>query len=189
MPKATKKAKPSFLTAFENSSAPVEAGSSRKRRGNTSPEVAVKAVPWKPWPYQTRSAQFLVDRAAAGLFLDPGLGKTSSTLAALVKLKEKGLFRHALILAPLRVARNVWPAEVKKWKEFSHLRVVVLHGPKKDELLKEEADICDDAHRLPAAAIGEFPWLPENTSGSGPRGNGLPWASISVASLPKRRHA
>jgi SNF2 family DNA or RNA helicase len=139
-PKATKKAKPSFLTAFESSSSPVEAGSSRKRRGST-PEVAVKAQSWKCHDYQRKAAQFLVDRAAAGLFLDPGLGKTSSTLAALVKLKEKGLFRHALILAPLRVARNVWPAEVKKWKEFSHLRVVVLHGPKKDELLKEEADI------------------------------------------------
>jgi hypothetical protein len=105
------------------------------------PEFAVKAQPWKPHKYQTKAAKFLVDRAAAGLFLDPGLGKTSSTLAALSVLKEKGMFRKALILAPLRVARNVWPAEVKKWKEFSHLKVVVLHGPKKDELLKEEADI------------------------------------------------
>jgi SNF2 family DNA or RNA helicase len=104
-------------------------------------EFAVKAQSWKCHPYQKKAAQFLVDRAAAGLFLDPGLGKTSSTLAALVKLKEKGMFRHALILAPLRVARNVWPAEVKKWKEFNHLKVVVLHGPNKDELLKEEADI------------------------------------------------
>jgi superfamily II DNA or RNA helicase len=77
------------MTAFESSSSPVEAGSSRKRRGST-PEVAVKAQSWKCHDYQRKAAQFLVDRAAAGLFLDPGLGKTSSTLAALVKLKEKG---------------------------------------------------------------------------------------------------
>jgi SNF2 family DNA or RNA helicase len=104
-------------------------------------EFVVKAESWKPHAYQRRAAKFLVDRAAAALFLDPGLGKTSSTLAALSVLREKGMFRHALILAPLRVARNVWPAEVKKWKEFNHLKVVVLHGPHKDELLEEEADI------------------------------------------------
>jgi SNF2 family DNA or RNA helicase len=140
-PKATKKAKPSFLTAFENSSAPVEAGSSRKRRGSTPPEVAVKARVWEPLPYQLKAAKFLVDRAAGALFMSPGLRKTSCTLAALTKLREKGMFHHALILAPLRVARSVWPAEIAKWKEFSHLKIVVLHGPKKDALLLKEADI------------------------------------------------
>jgi SNF2 family DNA or RNA helicase len=35
----------------------------------------------------------------------------------------------------------VWPAEVAKWKDFNHLRIVVLHGPKKEQLLQEDADV------------------------------------------------
>lgn len=126
-------------TKKESASSPTPSRG-RKKKGQEL-EHAVKAESWRPHPYQRKAAKFLVDRAAAGLFLDPGLGKTSSTLAALSVLKEKGMFRKALILAPLRVARNVWPMEVKKWKEFSHLKVVVLHGPDKDALLEEEADI------------------------------------------------
>ncbi len=35
----------------------------------------------------------------------------------------------------------VWPYEVRKWTDFKDLKIVVLHGPKKDDLLKEDADI------------------------------------------------
>lgn len=42
-----------------------------------------------------------------------------------------------LVIAPLRVARQTWPAEIAKWQEFSHLRAVVLHGPRKDDYLKK----------------------------------------------------
>ena len=97
--------------------------------------------PWEPHPYQKRAVKFLIERAEAGLFLDPGLGKTSSTLGAFKILRDKKMVRRALILAPLRVAQAVWPEEVKKWKDFEHLRVVVLHGDKKDELVHEDADI------------------------------------------------
>jgi len=73
--------------------------------------------------------------------LDPGLGKTSITLAALKILIKKKLTSKILVIAPLRVCHSVWPAEIKKWKDFKDLKCVVLHGPKKDELLKQEADI------------------------------------------------
>lgn len=46
-----------------------------------------------------------------------------------------------LLIAPLRVCHLVWPAEQQKWTEFNGFKVVVLHGPKKDELLKTDADI------------------------------------------------
>jgi len=45
------------------------------------------------------------------------------------------------VIAPLRVAHSVWPAEAVKWADFKDLRVVVLHGPRKEELLHAEADV------------------------------------------------
>jgi SNF2 family DNA or RNA helicase len=91
---------------------------------------------WQPHDYQLRAVQWLLDRRHAGLFLDPGLGKTSTVLAALTVLRKR-----ALIIAPLRVCYSVWPREVEKWADFSHLSVAILHGTKKEAALARKADI------------------------------------------------
>jgi SNF2 family DNA or RNA helicase len=97
--------------------------------------------PWRPKPYHKRAVRFGVERAAAGFFLDPGLGKTSITLAVFDVLRQQKLTRGVLVIAPLRVAYLVWPREVAKWKDFAHLRVSVLHGPKKAAALRRPADV------------------------------------------------
>ena len=97
---------------------------------------------WTPHQYQKKAIKFMVSQACAGLFLDMGLGKSAITLAAIKLLKEKGYINKTLIICPLRVAHAVWPAEAAKWEEFAHLRVVVLHGPKKQEALAGEWDIA-----------------------------------------------
>lgn len=99
------------------------------------------AAPWKPHNYQKKAVVFLLEHACAGLFLDPGLGKTSITLKALATILKLGLIDKVLIIAPLRVCHSVWPAEIEKWSDFSHLKAVVLHGPNKEELLKSDANI------------------------------------------------
>ena len=91
---------------------------------------------WTPHDYQIRAAQHLLDHGGAGLFLDPGLGKTSVVLAALTKLRAR-----ALVIAPLRVCYSVWPREVEKWADFNHLSVAVLHGQDKEKALLRHADI------------------------------------------------
>lgn len=96
---------------------------------------------WIPHKYQQNAIRFMLERGAAGLFLDPGLGKTSITLAAIKILRDKGYIKRALIIAPLRVAQLVWPMEVVKWAEFNDLRVVVLHGKDKDALARKDADV------------------------------------------------
>lgn len=97
---------------------------------------------WKPKPYQLRAARWLVERGGAGLFLDPGLGKTSITLAAIKTLREVGEARRPfLVVAPLRPAWLVWPAEATKWREFARLRVEVLHGKTKEAALRRPADV------------------------------------------------
>lgn len=97
--------------------------------------------PWQPHAYQKKAVKFLLEHAASALFLDPGLGKTSITLAAIKLLKQKKLLDRVLLIAPLRVCYSVWPKEVEKWEDFGGIRVCVLHGPNKDALLKTDADV------------------------------------------------
>lgn len=99
------------------------------------------SMPWQPHAYQKRAVKFLLEHAASALFLDPGLGKTSIALAAIKFLLKRKMLERVLLVAPLRVCHSVWPNEVEKWDDFHGLRVVVLHGSKKDELLKQDADI------------------------------------------------
>jgi hypothetical protein len=96
---------------------------------------------WSPLPYMRRAVKFLLEHGAAILMLDPGLRKTSITLAAFSFLKKQGVARKMLVIAPLKACYQVWPAEVAKWKDFNHLRIVVLHGPKKEQLLQQDADV------------------------------------------------
>jgi SNF2 family DNA or RNA helicase len=97
--------------------------------------------PWKPHKYQIKAVKRLLENQNQGLLLDPGLGKTSITLAAFSMLKEHGTSRGMLVLSPLRVAHLVWPVEAQKWADFHKLKVSVLHGPKMDALLAEDADV------------------------------------------------
>lgn len=94
-----------------------------------------------PWEYQERAIQFLVEHSNAGLFLAPGLGKTSITLAAFKVLKKVGFVKRMLVIAPLRPCYSVWPLETTKWSDFENFSVGVLHGPKKLKVLNEQHDI------------------------------------------------
>lgn len=62
-------------------------------------------------PYQIEARDFIAQHKRAGLFLDMGLGKTASTLAA---LGPDDL--PALVVAPKRVAETTWPDEVDLWR-------------------------------------------------------------------------
>jgi len=91
--------------------------------------------PWRPHGYQKKAIKFMVQQGAAGLFLSPGLGKTSTTLAAFKVLRKTKLVRRALVIAPLRPATSVWPGEVARWDDFHDITLRVLHGPQKADLL------------------------------------------------------
>lgn len=97
--------------------------------------------PWTPRPYMKRAVKFLLEHACAALFLDPGLGKTSITLAGLSMLLKRKLVKKVLVIAPLRVCYSVWPKEAKKWRDFNHLKIEILHGPGKEDALARDADI------------------------------------------------
>ncbi len=69
------------------------------------------------------------------------MGKTAITLAAIKILKKKKLVDKVLLVAPLRVCHSVWPSEIEKWRDFNKLKICILHGKYKDDLLKSDADI------------------------------------------------
>lgn len=96
---------------------------------------------WKPPAYQRRAVKFLLEHGAAALFLDPGLGKTSVTLAACKILLKEGVMKGAVVVAPLRPAKTTWGKEAAKWVDFEGLDVVVLHGPSKERLVREKHDV------------------------------------------------
>ena len=86
----------------------------------------------------------MLSRPEAGLFFDPGLGKTRTVLTALKILRtprNKGKIwaRRTLVVAPLRVAQEVWRQEAAKWQ--TGLRVELLHGKDKDDALDRDADV------------------------------------------------
>lgn len=89
-----------------------------------------------PEPYQRDASQWLLDHEHAALFSGMGLGKTAATLYALRELFADGQIHGALIVAPLRVAKITWPEEVKKWREFAWMKVLVLRGKKDYEEMK-----------------------------------------------------
>lgn len=97
-----------------------------------------------PHDYQTRAIEWCLNHPRCGLFLPMGAGKTVITLTAISKLKQKGEVNKALIIAPIRVARTTWPAEIEKWDHTKHLTYTVIDGDakKRTRALEQDSDIC-----------------------------------------------
>lgn len=72
-----------------------------------------------------------------------GAGKTVTTLTALDHISLTEDVYPVLVLAPLRVAKTTWPAEVDKWKHLNHLRAVSITGSKaeREAAVKQPAEI------------------------------------------------
>lgn len=96
---------------------------------------------FNPHNYQEKAIAHLVSMQHNGLFADMGSGKTVTVLSALKILKQKGLLRRVLIVAPLRVAKYTWPDEIQKWAHLNDLSYTVVHGAEKNELRHAETDI------------------------------------------------
>ena len=85
--------------------------------------------------YQRFASSFLLTHPVAALLLDMGLGKSVITLTAIEELVlEQFLIQKVLIVAPLRVARDTWPAEVSKWEHLQYLTVSVMVGTEKQRI-------------------------------------------------------
>lgn len=100
-------------------------------------ELSLADLPLKN--YQVTGVKWLLQEPFAGIFLDPGLGKTLIVLLAFYLLKRAGFIDWLLVVAPKNPLHQVWPAEVEKWG--FNFKVAMLHGPGKDIEIQEPADI------------------------------------------------
>lgn len=99
---------------------------------------------YSPHDYQTYAVDYIETHPVATVFLDMGLGKTSITLTAINDLLFDSFEVHrVLVIAPLRVARDTWTAEVDKWDHLQNLICSVAVGTESERktALMRPADI------------------------------------------------
>lgn len=99
---------------------------------------------YEPHNYQTFAINYIEEHPISAVLLDMGLGKTSITLTALNNLLFDSFKAHRiLVIAPLRVARYTWPAEVDKWDHLQGLICSVAVGTEAERrsALLKPADI------------------------------------------------
>lgn len=99
---------------------------------------------YQPHSYQEYATDFIEANPISCLLLDMGLGKTAITLTALSNLLFDRFEAHRiLVIAPLRVARDTWPEELRKWEHLSDLRFSVVVGTEAERkaAIWKQADI------------------------------------------------
>lgn len=99
---------------------------------------------YKPHSYQQFATNFIETHPQAAIFLGMGMGKTIITLTALNNLiTDRYATTKALIIAPLRVARDTWSNEQQKWDHLKNLRLSIIIGnpTTRRNALNTDADI------------------------------------------------
>ena len=112
-----------------------------------------------PHKYQRYAVDFIKQHSISALLLDMGLGKTVISLTAINDLMFDSFEVHkVLIIAPLRVARFSWGAEIRKWDQLKNLRYSIIVGMEKERraALQQKADIYIINRE-------NLPWLIENS--------------------------
>lgn len=97
------------------------------------------------YEHQDIVVDFIKRKAAPGCaaWVPMGGAKTVSSLTAFSDLQETFDARHALVIAPLRVARKVWSDEIDEWSHLQGLTTSRIVGTEKQRLaaLKVRADV------------------------------------------------
>ena len=100
---------------------------------------------YKPHSYQEYAIRYIETHPISALLIDMGLGKTSITLTAIRNLLFDSFeVCKVLVIAPLRVAKNTWTDEIKKWEHLSTLTYSLIVGNENERLsaLNEVVSRC-----------------------------------------------
>ncbi len=90
---------------------------------------------YQPHEYQQYATDFILTHPVAAVLLEMGLGKSVITLTAIRDLCLDFFEVHrVLVIAPLRVARDTWPAEIQKWDHLKDLTYSVAVGTPQERL-------------------------------------------------------
>lgn len=84
---------------------------------------------YEPHEYQEYATHFILEHPIAAILLEMGLGKSVITLTAIFDLTLDSFeIRKVLVIAPLRVGIETWPAEIDKWDHLKGLTCSVAIG-------------------------------------------------------------
>jgi len=100
--------------------------------------------------------------------LDPGLGKSVTTLTAIADLYTTFEIAKVLVIAPKRVAHHTWPAEIKAWDHLGELSYTLIEGTPAERRAALAAK--DPVHIINRELV---PWLVDTL---GAPGAGPAWA-------------
>ncbi len=116
---------------------------------------ALTRAAFVPRAYQDRMIEHMMEHPRCALWAGMGMGKTVATLTAIqtLALITAG---PALVLAPKRVARSVWPAELAKWAHLAGMSVSPVIGTvaERRAALRKRADVY-------TMNYDNLPWLIE----------------------------
>lgn len=88
-----------------------------------------------PHEYQTYATNFILEHPVAAVLLEMGLGKSVITLTGIYELMlNRFEVEKVLVIAPLRVARDTWPAEIEKWEHLKGLTYSAAIGTEAERL-------------------------------------------------------
>lgn len=98
--------------------------------------------------YQKQAVRFALKAFASpsrgcGLFLEPGLGKTLTSIAVMDIMHAADPHARFLVIAPALVARNSWPDELERWKGMHSLTWAAAVGTprQRSKALDADADV------------------------------------------------
>lgn len=112
---------------------------------------------YSPRPFAQLAMGHMSANPRCALWAKPGMGKTLLALTHLDILHRVwGESAPTLVLAPLRVARDGWPTEVRKWKHLRGLEVapVVGSAAERRAALRRDAQVYTTNYE-------QLPWLVE----------------------------
>jgi SNF2 family DNA or RNA helicase len=111
-------------------------------------------------PYQDEAVDFLFENDRAMVLAPVGAGKTAITLKAMEGMILEGYVTRWLVIAPLRVARDVWPIEQVKWSPGLALATATGSPANRIAALQSDADIVvtnyDNLQWLAAQPLDAF---------------------------------
>lgn len=97
--------------------------------------------------YQDEAVDWLWNTPYSALWVDTGLGKTCIILTLLVRLFFANKLGRVLIVAPVRVAAETWPTEIRSWDHTCFLNFTVLRVDDDDPELQAAGKAAREAFK------------------------------------------
>lgn len=112
---------------------------------------------YTPRPWQVPITNHILAHKRCAVWSTMGSGKTAATYTALDALFLGGESQPVLCLGPLRVARDVWPEDVRKWEHLSGIDVAAVTGTRTQRLAAVKRDVA-----VHTTNYEQLPWLIEH---------------------------